>query len=59
MTTAEVAERLGLNTRTISRMVRDGRLPATVKFPGLRGPYLFDRQVVEMYARQLAKEATA
>lgn len=58
MTTAEVAERLGLHVHTVARMARDGRLPHALKFPGIRGPYMFDRTVVEMFARQLAKAAS-
>jgi excisionase family DNA binding protein len=59
MTTAEVAARLGLNTRTVARMARDGRLPPALKFPGIRGPYMFDPVVVEMYGRQLARKEAA
>jgi excisionase family DNA binding protein len=59
MTTAEVAARLGVTTRTVGRWARDGRLPFTLKFDGLRGPYLFDPGVVEMFARQLPKAAAS
>jgi excisionase family DNA binding protein len=59
MTTAEVATRLGVTIRTVVRMAQDGRLPPALKFPGMTGPYLFDRNVVEMFARHLAREAAS
>ena len=54
MTTEQVARRLGVTIRTVVRMAADGRLPVAFKVPGRTGTYLFDPQVVEMYARQLA-----
>lgn len=59
MTTEQVAERLGITIRTVLRMAADGRLPASFKVPGRTGTYLFNRQVVEMYARHLAREAAS
>jgi excisionase family DNA binding protein len=58
MTTSQVAERLGVTIRTVVRMAVDGRLPAAFKVPGKTGTYLFDRQVVEMFARQAVKAAS-
>ena len=51
MTTSQVAERLDITIRTVLRMAVDGRLPAAFKVPGKTGTYLFDRNVVEMFAR--------
>lgn len=47
LTTADVAQILGVNVRTVNRMADDGRLRVAVKLPGLRGPRLFDRADVD------------
>jgi hypothetical protein len=57
MTTAEVAELLGYSIATINRRASTGLLPYMHKAPGLRGGYLFDRRIVEMYARTLKASA--
>lgn len=59
MTTGQVADRLGVTIRTVLRMAADGRLPVAFKVPGKTGTYLFDRQVVEMFARQYERYARA
>ena len=41
ITTAEVAQRLGVSIPTVNRWVRDGRLEPVQKLPGIRGANLF------------------
>lgn len=41
--TQQVARLLGVNVRTVHRMVDDGRLTAAIKVPGRTGALLFDR----------------
>ena len=47
VTAAEVAARFQCNTRTIARMVNDGRLTPLTKLPGRTGAYLFTREHIE------------
>lgn len=47
----EVARMLGKSRPTVLRLTRAGDLPHAYKSPGIRGPYLFSRPVVEMYLR--------
>ncbi|MGH3095124.1 MAG: ParB/RepB/Spo0J family partition protein [Streptosporangiales bacterium] len=47
------------SSRTVIRMVDDGRLNAAQKFPGETGPYLFDRADVEALAARQADEKDA
>lgn len=42
LTTAEVAERLGVTPSAISRRVKTGTLVPVRKMPGKRGAFLFD-----------------
>jgi predicted site-specific integrase-resolvase len=51
--TAEVAERLGRDVRTIHRWVDAGRLKPALKTPGLRGALMFRTSDVELLAREL------
>ncbi|NAZ17899.1 helix-turn-helix domain-containing protein [Glutamicibacter soli] len=53
--TAEVAERLGVTPRHVSRLVDEGKLAPVFKAPGIRGAYLFDRTEVEALAESGAK----
>lgn len=52
ITTAEVADRLGISARTVIRYAASGDLPTVGKLAGLRGPWLFDPDVVALFARQ-------
>lgn len=52
LTTRDVAEALGVSTREVARRVETGALEPAVKLPGLRGAFLFDRDVI-----QAAKES--
>jgi len=54
MTTAEVAERLGVSVKTVQRWTEDGRLPEL-----RRSPLLFARSQVDKLAAELATELTA
>lgn len=47
LTTRDVAEALGVSTREVARRVEAGALEPAVKLPGLRGAFLFDRDVIE------------
>lgn len=47
ITTAEVAEQLGCDVRTVHRMVRTGRLTPRQKLPGRTGSYVFDASDVD------------
>ena len=58
MTTREVAERLGLHPRTISRIVQNGEIvPAARLDISARGSFLFDPAEVERVAVLRAKKA--
>lgn len=46
LTAAQVAERLGISTRTVSRMVARGDLTPAHKLPGDTGAYLFDAATI-------------
>lgn len=47
LTTAKVADALGVDVRTVHRWVESGRITPAFKLDGLRGPYLFDAAEVE------------
>jgi len=47
LTTAEVAELLGLSVSTVNRLADAGKLRTARKFPGLRGARLYNRVDVE------------
>lgn len=50
LTTAEVAQRLGVDVRTVHRMVASGRLTPVQKLPGRTGSYVFSAAAVEAVA---------
>jgi excisionase family DNA binding protein len=52
LTSAEAALRLGVSTRTIARRAASGDLPFVRKLGGVRGGYLFDSAVVDLYLRR-------
>jgi excisionase family DNA binding protein len=58
ITTGEACEITGLGRRTLQRRAATGDLPFVRKLPGRNG-LLFDRGVVEMYARQLGRGKAA
>jgi excisionase family DNA binding protein len=47
LTTAQVADRFGVNVRTVSRWVLRGRLRPATRAPGLRGAYLFHPDTID------------
>ncbi|QTF71752.1 helix-turn-helix transcriptional regulator [Arthrobacter woluwensis] len=47
VSTREVAAALGVNTRQVARLVSRGELTPSVKAPGTRGAFLFDRAEIE------------
>lgn len=57
--TSEVAERLGVDVRTVHRMVAAGRLCPTIKTPGLRGAYMFDRETLDRDIAALSESAAS
>lgn len=50
ITSAEAAQRLGVITTTVSKLVRRGALTPVKKLPGIRGAYLFDPSDVDALA---------
>lgn len=54
MTTADVAQALGVSVRTVARYVERGTLAPSLRLPGLRGAHLFDPADVERLARERA-----
>lgn len=57
--TAEAANILDVNRRTVGRWVESGRLTPILKADGLRGPAFFRRSTVEKLAAELdEKRAT-
>jgi excisionase family DNA binding protein len=57
ITTAQVAELLRVDVRTVHRLTASGSLPHALKIPGQTGAYMFDREAVEKYRRE--RENTA
>lgn len=49
ITAREVAERLQVSTRQVSRLVERGAIAPVVKAPGPRGAFLFDPAAVEEF----------
>lgn len=49
LTTAQVAERLGMLPRRVRRMAAAGKLPGATKLPGITGAYVFDPDVFDAY----------
>lgn len=47
VSTAEVAQRLGVDVRTVHRMVSEGTLTPAAKLPGKTGAYVFDPADIE------------
>jgi len=59
ISTSDVAERLGVDVRTVHRMVADGRLTPLVKAPGMRGAYMFDPAVLDREIAALTQSAAS
>lgn len=54
ITAAQAAEIMDRAVSTVHRYHEIGRLPSAAKLPGLTGAKLFDRKVVEEFAKELA-----
>lgn len=59
LTTAQVAEKCGVSVKTVIRWATSGTLPFLYKHPGLRGPYVFDRHVVERFRSERDAKAAS
>jgi hypothetical protein len=59
LSTADVARRLKCDVSTVNRMAKDGRLVPLLKFPGERGPNVFDADDVDRLAAELLQETEA
>lgn len=46
-TSAEAAEKLGIDRSTLSRWVQSKRLIPAIKLPGLRGAFMFTDEAIE------------
>lgn len=54
----EAAQILGdVDRTTLTRWVKDGRIPTVGKLPGKSGALLFDRAVIEAQADRIAADA--
>lgn len=53
LTSAQVAERFGVDVRTVARWVNAGRLTPAIEAPGLRGARFFHPDDVEALAAEL------
>ncbi len=56
LSTRQVAERLRVSARTVSRMAEDGRLEVALRVPGYGGTRLFSPEAVDALAAALAEE---
>jgi excisionase family DNA binding protein len=54
----QVAERLGVDLRTVHRMADAGRLPYVAKLEGATGAYVYDPDAIDTIAQQ-RQEANA
>lgn len=54
ITTAQVAELLGVTVAWANKLAAKGALPVAHKLPGLTGAYLFRREEIERIAAQRA-----
>lgn len=57
LTSAEVAEKLHISTRTVARLAESGDLPVAQRLPGVRGALFFDERAVERYRRSTERAA--
>lgn len=57
LTTAQAAERLGVDVRTIHRWVKRGSVAPALKATGLRGPLFFTHDDIERLAQERTQAA--
>lgn len=55
LTTAQVAEVLHIDVRSVHRLVERETLTPTTKLPGRTGAFLFDRRAVDALATERAR----
>lgn len=58
MTSAQVADALGVSLRTLGRLVDAGEISFVMQLPGLRGARLFSRSEVERVLSEGHKQAS-
>lgn len=54
LTTTEVAQRLGVDVRTVHRMVANGRLVPEQKLPGRTGSFVFAPEAIDALSAERA-----
>lgn len=59
LTSAETAERLGIDRGTLTRWVQAGRIVRAMKLPGKQGPALFDPAEVERVRTESQEQAAS
>ncbi len=59
ITTAQVAEVLGITVAWANKQAAAGRLPVVQKLPGRTGAYLFDRSAIEVEAGKRRQQTPA
>jgi hypothetical protein len=59
LSTALVAELLGLHIRKVQRLAEAGNLPYTAKLPGPFGRYVFDANEVELWRYRQSEKAAS
>ena len=59
LATRQVADTLGIDTSTISRWVKEGRIVPVMRLPGKTGAMLFANKDVERLRTDLAAEAAS
>lgn len=59
LTTPDVVQMLGKSSRTVHRLVHDGKLPALKQMSGPNGAFLFDPADVERFMKASTKVRTA
>lgn len=54
LTSAEVCETLNIDRSTLSRWVAAGLIEPSLKLPGIRGAFIFNRDEVERRRQEMA-----
>lgn len=59
LTTAQVAQRLGVTAYSVNRYVREGRLSVDMQLPGDKGARLYHPAEIERFAATQRTEVTS
>jgi excisionase family DNA binding protein len=59
LTSAEAAERLGIDRGTLTRWVQAGQIKRAMKLPGKNGPALFSPAEVERVQAEIQEQAVS